>query len=71
MPLKQPNCSSVNINGNSITFDIEKELGIEVVGETKVKISVEEDEEPWDEIEDELTEKEETEIDKVTDDFIK
>lgn len=69
--LKQPSCSSVNINGKSITFDIEKELGVEVVGETKVKIAIEEDEEPWDEIEDELTEKEEEEIDKVNDDFIK
>ena len=69
--LKQPSCSSVNINGKSITFDIEKELGVEVVGETKVKIAIEEDEEPWDEIEDELTEKEEEEIDKVNDEFIK
>ena len=69
--LKQPSCSSVNINGKSITCDIEKELGVEVVGETKVKIAIEEDEEPWDEIEDELTEKEEEEIDKVNDDFIK
>ena len=69
--LKQPSCSGVNINGKSITFDIEKELGVEVVGETKVKISVEEDEEPWDEIEDELTQKDIEEIDNVKDDFIK
>jgi len=69
--LKQPNCSGVNINDKSITFDIEKELGVEVVGETKVKIAIEEDEEPWDEIEDELTEKDEEEIDNVKDDFIK
>ena len=48
-----------------------KELGVEVVGETKVKISVEEDEEPWDEIEDELTDKDIEEIDKVKEDFIK
>ena len=69
--LKQPNCSGVNIDGKSITFDIEKELGVEVVGETKVKIAIEEDEEPWDEIEDELTDKDLEEIDKVKDDFIK
>lgn len=71
MPLKQPNCSGVNINDSTITFDIEKELGIEVVGETKVKISVEEDEEPWDEIDDELTDKDIEEIDAVKDDYIK
>lgn len=68
--LKQPNCAGVNINGKSITFDIEKELGVEVVGETKVKIAIEEEEEPWDEIEDELSEKDEKEIDEVKEDFI-
>ncbi len=70
--LKQPSCSKVNIEGNGmITFDIEKELGVEVVGETKVKIAIEEDEEPWDEIEDEMDEKIEEEIDnKVNEDYI-
>ena len=70
-PLKQPNCSGVNIDGKNIVFDIEKELGVEVVGETKVKISIEEDEEPWDEIEDELSDKDIKEIDEIKDDFIK
>lgn len=70
MPLNQPNCSSVDINDNTITFDIEKELGIEVVGETKVKISVEEEEEPWEDLDDELTEKDEKEIDAIEDNFI-
>ena len=69
--LKQPSCSGVNIDGKGITFDIEKELGVEVVGETKVKIAIEEDEEPWDEIDDELTESDIEEIDKVEDNFIK
>ncbi|MDO4962677.1 MAG: outer spore coat protein CotE [bacterium] len=69
--LKQPNCSGVNINGKSITFDIEKELGVEVVGDAKVKIAIEEDEEPWDEIEDELSENDIKEIDEVKEDFIK
>ena len=70
--LNQPNCSKVTIvDDNSISFDIDKELGVEIVGETKVKIAIEEDEEPWDEIEDELTDKDLEEIDKVKDDFIK
>ena len=51
--LKQPTCSSVNIENGVINFDIEKELGIELVGETKVKIGVEDDEDEWDEIVDE------------------
>ena len=52
-------------------FDIEKELGVEVVGETKVKIAIEEDEDPWDIIDDELSSKDIEEIDNVKDDFIK
>ena len=69
--LKQPNCVSVDIDDNgNINFDIEKELGIEVIGETKVKISIEEDEDEWDliddDIDDSLAEIDET----VTDDYI-
>lgn len=51
--LKQPTCSNAKINGNVIDFDIEKELGIEVVGDTKVKIMVEEDDEKWESFEEE------------------
>ena len=57
----------VNIDGKSITFDIEKELGVEVVGETKVKIAIEEDEEPWDEIPEEVTDDILKEIDNTID----
>jgi len=53
--LSQPNCTKVNIlDDNNINFDIEKELGVEIVGEKKIKIAIEEDEEPWDEIEDDI-----------------
>ena len=70
--LKQPTCSKVNIEDDgTITFDIEKELGVEIVGETKVKIAIEEDEEPWDEIDDEVTEDDLKDIDEnVTDNYI-
>ena len=30
--LKQPTCSKVEINNNTINFDVEKELGVEIVG---------------------------------------
>ena len=64
--LKQPNCVKVNILDNGdISFDIEKELGVEIVGEQKVKINIEDDEEPWDEIIDE-----ENEIDNIKEDYI-
>lgn len=66
--LKQPNCVKVNIEDDgTISFDIEKELGVEIVGETKVKISVEEDEEPWEEVEDEMTEEIEKQIENEVD----
>ena len=69
--LKQPTCSKVNIEGNVINFDIEKELGVEVVGDTKVKISIEQDEEPWDVIEDDYTEEVAKQIDEeVKDNYL-
>lgn len=69
--LKQPNCLGVNFNNQIISFDIEKELGVELVGETKVKIAIEEDEEPWDLIDDELNNKDLEEIEKIDDNYIK
>ena len=48
--LKQPNCVKVEINGDRISYAIEKELGIELVGDVKVKIQADEEEDPWDEI---------------------
>ena len=67
--LKQPTCSKVEIDGNEITYVIEKELGIELVGDEKVKIAIDENEDPWDEI---IDDKEEKQIDaEVTEEFIK
>lgn len=70
--LKQPTCVNAREKGKSIEFEIEKELGIEVVGDTKVKIAIEDDEEPWDLIsDDEDMEKVNNDIDKeVKEDFI-
>ena len=53
--LKQPNCVNAKEKGKTITLEIEKELGIEIVGDAKMKIAVEEDEEPWDLIMDDDT----------------
>ncbi len=65
--LKQPNCVSAKENDNGIEIEIEKELGIEIVGDTKVKIAIEEDEEPWDEIPEEVTDEVLGEIDDNVD----
>ena len=64
--LKQPECLNVNINGNTIDFEIEKELGIELVGDTKVKILTEDDEDEWQVFDDKIEE----EIDKIDENFI-
>ena len=67
--LKQPTCSNVQINGNKIDFDIEKELGIEVVGDEKVKIMVEDDEDKWEVFDEEDIE--EVIDNEVDEDFLK
>ena len=71
--LKQPNCVNAKENGKSISIDIEKELGIEIVGDTKVKVAIEEEEEQWDIIEDtEYNEEVDKEIeDNVKEDYLK
>ena len=70
--LKQPSCISAKEKDNSIIIDIEKELGVEIVGDTKVKIAIEEDEEPWDEIPEEVTEEDLKDIeDNVDPDYLK
>ena len=51
--LKQPTVSNVKIENDNVLLDIEKEMGVEIVGDTKVKISVEEDDDDYDEIIDE------------------
>lgn len=71
--LSQPNCVKVNIDkDNNINFDIEKEMGIEIVGEKKIKIAIEEDEDEWDLIEDDVDDEVLNEIDnEVNEDYIK
>ena len=71
-PLKQPTCKSVHSDDKKIIFDIEKELGVEIVGDAKVKIAIEEDEDPWDEIDDDLNDQVEQQIDEeIKEEYIK
>lgn len=62
--LKQPNCVKVDIDNNNIVYTIEKELGIELVGDIKVKIEANLEEDPWDEI------VEEKEMEDINENFI-
>lgn len=64
--LKQPTCISAKEEGNNINIEIEKELGLEIIGDTKVKISSVDEEETWDSLDSEAEE----EIDKVNPNYI-
>ncbi len=53
--LKQPTVANVKIEDGNVLLDVEKEMGVEIVGDAKVKISVEDDYDDYDEIIDEET----------------
>ena len=61
--LRQPNCIKIDIIDNRIEYVIEKELGVELVDDVKVKIETSVDEEPWDEIVDESVNSDNNQID--------
>ena len=48
--LKQPTVTNVDIKNGVVGLTIEKELGVEVVGNTKVKVSVEDFDDDYDEL---------------------
>lgn len=52
--LKQPSCTRADIIDGKIEYTIQKELGIEIVGDVKVKISYDEEEDPWEIITDDV-----------------
>lgn len=61
--LKQPTVSDVKIKDNKFELIIEKELGVEVVGESKIKVPVEDDYDDYEEIVDD------GDIDKVVEEI--
>jgi len=48
--LHQPTVQDVKIKDGEVVMSIEKEMGVEIVGEGMVKIAIEDDELPWDEL---------------------
>lgn len=50
--LSDPNVVDVKIAGDTIKFDVRKEMGIEVVGDTKIRVNVEDDYDDYVEITD-------------------
>ncbi len=49
--LKQPTVTDVEIKDGKVNITVEKELGIEIVGDTKVRVSIEDEMEDYDIIE--------------------
>ena len=71
--LKQPSVSNVTINGDTVDLVIEKELGVEVIGDTKIKVSIEEDEDDYEEINDDevMSSHDEVAIDEIDEEYLK
>lgn len=64
--LRQPTVSNVKIDGDKVVLDIEKEMGVEIIGDTKVKISVEDDYDDYEEIDEDF----ENIIDNVDENYL-
>ncbi len=45
--LRQPTVTDVNIVDNEVVMNVEKEMGVEVVGDTKLRITVEDEEDEY------------------------
>lgn len=67
--LNQPTVTDVKINNEVVNLSIEKELGVEVVGNTMIKVSVEDDPDDYEVLED-YDDNLDTEIDTVNDNYL-
>lgn len=69
--LKNPTCTKVEINNGNIEYDVEKELGIEIVGDAKVRIAIDDNEDEWEDLTEDKEDSVMDEIDNnVKEDFI-
>lgn len=70
--LTQPTVTDVKIENGTVKMNVQKELGIEVVGDTMVKVSVEEDEGDYEILEDDVSDEDIKNIDEeVDEDYLK
>jgi len=68
--LNQPTVTDVKINNDVVDLSIEKELGVEVVGNTMIKVSVEEDPDDYELIEDFDESEVDSEINSVDENYL-
>ena len=69
--LTQPSVTDVNVENSTIKLNVHKELGVEILGDTKVKVSVEDEFDDYEEILDEEVEIIDNDIDSINEDYIK
>lgn len=67
--LSNPSCTDVNVSGKNIEYVIEKELGIEIIGDAKIKIVIEDEEDDYDIIEEEIDA--DSVVREINEDYIK
>ena len=65
---KQPTVTNVSNNNGTVFLTIEKELGVEIIGDTKLKVSVEEEEDEYEVLVDEKEVS--NEIDNINEDYL-
>ena len=65
--LKQPSVTNVSVTDGNIVLDIEKELGVEIVGDTKIKVPIEDVDDDYEEI---IDEEDVSGIDEVNENYL-
>lgn len=74
--LNQPSVTDVSVDGSTIKLTVHKEMGVEIVGDTKVRVSVEDEFEDYEEIIDDNMVEDNNTVDtnndiEINDDYLK
>ncbi len=69
--LNQPTVTDVGIKNGEVNLTVEKELGVEVVGNTMIKVSVEDDADEYEVLDDVSDDEIDEGIEAINDDYIK
>ena len=72
--LNQPSVTDVSVDGSIIKLSVHKEMGVEIVGDTKVRVSVEDEFEDYEEIVDDNEQVSNNEVNEeidINDDYLK
>ena len=71
--LKQPTVTNVSVSDGVVKLNVEKELGVEVIGDTKIKVSIEDDEDDYEIVTDDevITSSDEAAIEEIDEEYLK